>query len=232
MFLFSFLAKVFFLSGNTNVVLPKCWYILNLCTVFHGLFFFLPHSSSLPPSACLLSVRIRWRLATVLSNQNHPSSDKDIIKALLWKPPICAFRLNLYNCSQVKNWSGMVGKNKQWPKLFSLSLPLQSHSDSKPGGRCNMPQSTADDQPHIGCYRLLKTIGKGNFAKVKLAKHVLTGKEVRIAFTPPNKECHKANRRLFKWQVICLISGMCWSHLSDFHNADDYKHAAQLLAEV
>uniref|UniRef100_A0A672LGT4 non-specific serine/threonine protein kinase n=1 Tax=Sinocyclocheilus grahami TaxID=75366 RepID=A0A672LGT4_SINGR len=52
-----------------------------------------------------------------------------------------------------------------------------------PGGRCNMPHSTADEQPHIGCYRLLKTIGKGNFAKVKLAKHVLTGKEVRIAFT-------------------------------------------------
>uniref|UniRef100_A0A668VES5 non-specific serine/threonine protein kinase n=1 Tax=Oreochromis aureus TaxID=47969 RepID=A0A668VES5_OREAU len=34
------------------------------------------------------------------------------------------------------------------------------------------------EQPHIGNYRLLKTIGKGNFAKVKLARHVLTGKEV------------------------------------------------------
>uniref|UniRef100_A0A673J3T6 non-specific serine/threonine protein kinase n=1 Tax=Sinocyclocheilus rhinocerous TaxID=307959 RepID=A0A673J3T6_9TELE len=62
---------------------------------------------------------------------------------------------------------------------ISQRMPL-SHSDSKPGGRCNMPHSTADEQPHIGCYRLLKTIGKGNFAKVKLAKHVLTGKEVRI----------------------------------------------------
>uniref|UniRef100_A0A8C2FZI9 non-specific serine/threonine protein kinase n=1 Tax=Cyprinus carpio TaxID=7962 RepID=A0A8C2FZI9_CYPCA len=29
-----------------------------------------------------------------------------------------------------------------------------------------------------GNYRLLKTIGKGNFAKVKLARHVLTGREV------------------------------------------------------
>ena len=35
------------------------------------------------------------------------------------------------------------------------------------------------DEPHIGKYRLIKTIGKGNFAKVKLAKHVPTGKEVR-----------------------------------------------------
>jgi serine/threonine protein kinase len=34
------------------------------------------------------------------------------------------------------------------------------------------------DEPHIGKYRLIKTIGKGNFAKVKLAKHVPTGKEV------------------------------------------------------
>ena len=34
------------------------------------------------------------------------------------------------------------------------------------------------EEPHIGKYRLLKTIGKGNFAKVKLAKHIPTGKEV------------------------------------------------------
>uniref|UniRef100_A0A7N8XNJ6 non-specific serine/threonine protein kinase n=1 Tax=Mastacembelus armatus TaxID=205130 RepID=A0A7N8XNJ6_9TELE len=58
-------------------------------------------------------------------------------------------------------------------------------TDSKPSGRSSMPRcrnsvatTTSDDQPHIGNYRLLKTIGKGNFAKVKLARHVLTGKEV------------------------------------------------------
>jgi len=38
----------------------------------------------------------------------------------------------------------------------------------------------AGEEPHIGKYRLLKTIGKGNFAKVKLAKHIPTGKEVAI----------------------------------------------------
>eukprot|EP00088_Acartia_fossae_P063075 TRINITY_DN7665_c0_g1_i1.p1 TRINITY_DN7665_c0_g1~~TRINITY_DN7665_c0_g1_i1.p1 ORF type:complete len:881 (-),score=229.54 TRINITY_DN7665_c0_g1_i1:362-3004(-) len=36
------------------------------------------------------------------------------------------------------------------------------------------------EEPHIGKYRLQKTIGKGNFAKVKLAKHIPTGKEVAI----------------------------------------------------
>uniref|UniRef100_A0A6Q2X3E3 non-specific serine/threonine protein kinase n=1 Tax=Esox lucius TaxID=8010 RepID=A0A6Q2X3E3_ESOLU len=70
-----------------------------------------------------------------------------------------------------------------------ISLLLScSHSESKSGGRPNMPRcrisvaTTADEQPHIGNYRLLKTIGKGNFAKVKLARHVLTGKEVRIPY--------------------------------------------------
>lgn len=35
-------------------------------------------------------------------------------------------------------------------------------------------------EEHIGKYKLIKTIGKGNFAKVKLAKHLPTGKEVAI----------------------------------------------------
>lgn len=41
-------------------------------------------------------------------------------------------------------------------------------------------RSRSSEEPHIGKYKLLKTIGKGNFAKVKLAKHVPTGKEVNL----------------------------------------------------
>uniref|UniRef100_A0A8C1GJS8 non-specific serine/threonine protein kinase n=1 Tax=Cyprinus carpio TaxID=7962 RepID=A0A8C1GJS8_CYPCA len=49
------------------------------------------------------------------------------------------------------------------------------------GARCrNSIASCSDEQPHIGNYRLLKTIGKGNFAKVKLARHILTSREVAI----------------------------------------------------
>ncbi|KAF6215278.1 hypothetical protein GE061_010030 [Apolygus lucorum] len=43
--------------------------------------------------------------------------------------------------------------------------------------RVSSTRNRGSDEPHIGKYRLLKTIGKGNFAKVKLAKHVPTGKE-------------------------------------------------------
>ncbi|XP_063237001.1 MAP/microtubule affinity-regulating kinase 3 isoform X3 [Bacillus rossius redtenbacheri] len=46
--------------------------------------------------------------------------------------------------------------------------------------RVSSSRSRTSDEPHIGKYKLLKTIGKGNFAKVKLAKHVPTGKEVAI----------------------------------------------------
>lgn len=47
------------------------------------------------------------------------------------------------------------------------------------GARCrNSIASCPEEQPHVGNYRLLRTIGKGNFAKVKLARHILTGREV------------------------------------------------------
>ncbi|XP_061514934.1 MAP/microtubule affinity-regulating kinase 3 isoform X16 [Anopheles gambiae] len=42
------------------------------------------------------------------------------------------------------------------------------------------PARWRSGEEHIGKYKLLKTIGKGNFAKVKLAKHVPTNKEVAI----------------------------------------------------
>lgn len=66
-----------------------------------------------------------------------------------------------------------------------LTPRFASPQESKSSGRSSMSRcrnsvstTTSDEQPHIGNYRLLKTIGKGNFAKVKLARHVLTGKEV------------------------------------------------------
>ena len=54
------------------------------------------------------------------------------------------------------------------------SFFLQGEPSSRMSGR------RTGEEPHIGKYRLLKTIGKGNFAKVKLAKHIPTGKEVAI----------------------------------------------------
>uniref|UniRef100_A0AAR2LPI4 non-specific serine/threonine protein kinase n=1 Tax=Pygocentrus nattereri TaxID=42514 RepID=A0AAR2LPI4_PYGNA len=55
-----------------------------------------------------------------------------------------------------------------------------SRSARSSGRNRNSGSSGSEEQhPHVGNYRLLKTIGKGNFAKVKLARHILTGREVK-----------------------------------------------------
>uniref|UniRef100_A0A7N4PMW1 Serine/threonine-protein kinase SIK3 n=1 Tax=Sarcophilus harrisii TaxID=9305 RepID=A0A7N4PMW1_SARHA len=58
--------------------------------------------------------------------------------------------------------------------------------------------TSADEQPHIGNYRLLKTIGKGNFAKVKLARHVLTGKEVAVKIIDKTQLNSSSLQKLFR----------------------------------
>ncbi|XP_066255971.1 serine/threonine-protein kinase MARK2-like isoform X8 [Euwallacea similis] len=50
----------------------------------------------------------------------------------------------------------------------------------------------------IGKYKLLKTIGKGNFAKVKLAKHVPTGKEVAIKIIDKTQLTPGSLQKLFR----------------------------------
>ncbi|XP_035392575.1 serine/threonine-protein kinase MARK2 isoform X9 [Electrophorus electricus] len=80
----------------------------------------------------------------------------------------------------------------------------QPPPESKAGGRTSMPRcrnvaaTTADEQPHIGNYRLLKTIGKGNFAKVKLARHVLTGKEVAVKIIDKTQLNSSSLQKLFR----------------------------------
>jgi MAP/microtubule affinity-regulating kinase len=72
------------------------------------------------------------------------------------------------------------------------NLPPSDVVVPKPSARMSLRSKVGDsastrvssrrsgEEPHIGKYRLLKTIGKGNFAKVKLAKHIPTTKEVAI----------------------------------------------------
>ncbi|XP_051945703.1 MAP/microtubule affinity-regulating kinase 3-like isoform X2 [Xyrauchen texanus] len=57
---------------------------------------------------------------------------------------------------------------------------VASRSVRSNGRNRNSGSGLDEVHPLIGNYRLLKTIGKGNFAKVKLARHILTGSEVAI----------------------------------------------------
>uniref|UniRef100_A0AAY4BED2 non-specific serine/threonine protein kinase n=1 Tax=Denticeps clupeoides TaxID=299321 RepID=A0AAY4BED2_9TELE len=95
--------------------------------------------------------------------------------------------------------------NIRWVVCLTLALtpspavPLQHTSHS---ARCrNSIASCADEQPHIGNYRLLKTIGKGNFAKVKLARHILTGREVAIKIIDKTQLNPTIHLNLFQFQV-------------------------------
>ncbi|KAM6972484.1 serine/threonine-protein kinase MARK1 [Aplochiton taeniatus] len=64
---------------------------------------------------------------------------------------------------------------------------------------CRGPLScSTEEQPHLGNYRLLKTIGKGNFAKVKLAKHVLTGRQVAVKIIDKTQLNPTSLQKLFR----------------------------------
>ncbi|XP_072346436.1 MAP/microtubule affinity-regulating kinase 3a isoform X9 [Scyliorhinus torazame] len=76
---------------------------------------------------------------------------------------------------------------------------VSSRSTRSGGARCrNSITSCADEQPHIGNYRLLKTIGKGNFAKVKLARHILTGRDVAIKIIDKTQLNPTSLQKLFR----------------------------------
>uniref|UniRef100_A0A6I8PGR7 non-specific serine/threonine protein kinase n=1 Tax=Ornithorhynchus anatinus TaxID=9258 RepID=A0A6I8PGR7_ORNAN len=82
--------------------------------------------------------------------------------------------------------------------------PTKSSRQNVP--RCrNSIASTTDEQPHIGNYRLLKTIGKGNFAKVKLARHVLTGREVAVKIIDKTQLNPTSLQKLFREVRIMKI---------------------------
>ncbi|XP_034973570.1 MAP/microtubule affinity-regulating kinase 4 isoform X6 [Zootoca vivipara] len=81
----------------------------------------------------------------------------------------------------------------------SRSEKGSSWSSRSLGARCrNSIASCADEQPHVGNYRLLKTIGKGNFAKVKLARHILTGREVAIKIIDKTQLNPTSLQKLFR----------------------------------
>uniref|UniRef100_A0A0K0CVJ6 MAP/microtubule affinity-regulating kinase 3 n=1 Tax=Angiostrongylus cantonensis TaxID=6313 RepID=A0A0K0CVJ6_ANGCA len=85
----------------------------------------------------------------------------------------CFFGLKNVVVSQYISWNGCVlYRSSQHASHLRPSAGMGSSSRS--GGR------RPPDDPHVGKYKLLKTIGKGNFAKVKLAKHTITGQEVAI----------------------------------------------------
>ncbi|XP_024115372.1 MAP/microtubule affinity-regulating kinase 3a isoform X7 [Oryzias melastigma] len=87
-----------------------------------------------------------------------------------------------------------------------------SHSNGRSelsarSGRTGVRTRSSDEPqpPHVGNYRLLKTIGKGNFAKVKLARHILTGREVAIKIIDKTQLNPNSLQKLFREVRIMKI---------------------------
>ncbi|XP_028251115.1 MAP/microtubule affinity-regulating kinase 3a isoform X6 [Parambassis ranga] len=81
---------------------------------------------------------------------------------------------------------------------------ISSRSERRPAG-VRSRSSEDQQQPHVGNYRLLKTIGKGNFAKVKLARHILTGREVAIKIIDKTQLNPNSLQKLFREVRIMKI---------------------------
>lgn len=87
--------------------------------------------------------------------------------------------------------------------FFRQEEPRSSGSSSRSRNRAG----TGSDDIHIGNYKLLKTIGKGNFAKVKLAKHTPTDKEVlNKSFFYPKRLCFERVTHMFERKIAVAVS--------------------------
>lgn len=66
-------------------------------------------------------------------------------------------------------------------------------------------KSTSMRETQIGKYKLLKTIGKGNFARVMLARHMLTSNEVAIKIIDKTQLNPNSLEKLFREVSIMKI---------------------------
>ncbi|XP_022235430.1 serine/threonine-protein kinase MARK2-like isoform X3 [Limulus polyphemus] len=68
--------------------------------------------------------------------------------------------------------------------------------------RSSTLRNRSSEEPHVEIYKLLKTIGKGNFAKVKLAKHLPTGKAVAIKIIDKTQLNQSSLQKLYREMKI------------------------------
>uniref|UniRef100_A0A336LST4 MAP/microtubule affinity-regulating kinase 3 n=2 Tax=Culicoides sonorensis TaxID=179676 RepID=A0A336LST4_CULSO len=95
-----------------------------------------------------------------------------------------------------------ITQSESKSQSHSTAAPIKTRSSSSKSSP-NMPMRSSGQrwrptEEHIGKYKLLKTIGKGNFAKVKLAKHVPTGKEVAIKIIDKTQLNSSSLQKLFR----------------------------------
>uniref|UniRef100_A0A5K3FEK1 non-specific serine/threonine protein kinase n=1 Tax=Mesocestoides corti TaxID=53468 RepID=A0A5K3FEK1_MESCO len=127
----------------------------------------------------------------------HPKMEEPVEGSAVYSP-------EKQSCAENVQFSEIGGKS---PKAQNLSPQSSKHSDSTPARssttETHEPSPPAPSIPvspsaksNVGKYKLVRTIGKGNFAKVKLAIHMATGVEVAIKIITKKGMDWAANDRL------------------------------------
>ncbi|XP_070403039.1 MAP/microtubule affinity-regulating kinase 3a isoform X11 [Nothobranchius furzeri] len=108
--------------------------------------------------------------------------------------------------SECRNMTGSDGARRHG-SFHTSSHTIGRQELSARSSRTGMRSRSSDEPqpPHVGNYRLLKTIGKGNFAKVKLARHILTGREVAIKIIDKTQLNPNSLQKLFREVRIMKI---------------------------
>jgi hypothetical protein len=91
----------------------------------------------------------------------------------------------------------------------SIRTPLQTVHESvatTATSNARVFPTKGPENAHIGRYRLLKTIGKGNFAKVKLARHLPTGIEVAIKIIDKTLLNPSSLQKVFIKKTLTFVS--------------------------
>ncbi|XP_046849184.1 serine/threonine-protein kinase MARK2-like isoform X2 [Xenia sp. Carnegie-2017] len=92
-----------------------------------------------------------------------------------------------------------MSTTRELPTVNEGGAPLiKEEPRSLSSNRSRSRAGAGNDDIHIGNYKLLKTIGKGNFAKVKLAKHIPTEKEVAIKIIDKTQLNPSSLQKLFR----------------------------------
>ncbi|XP_026853474.1 MAP/microtubule affinity-regulating kinase 4 isoform X3 [Electrophorus electricus] len=116
------------------------------------------------------------------------------------------------------------------PLSASRSEKGSAWSSRSLGARCRSSiASCSDEHPHIGNYRLLKTIGKGNFAKVKLARHILTGREVAIKIIDKTQLNPTSLQKLFR--EVRLMKGLNHPNIVQLFEVIETEKTLYLIME-
>lgn len=118
---------------------------------------------------------------------------------------------------------------------------IANNTNNSNAGSANVNSSTSHhvtsrrswkDQPNIGKYKLIRTLGRGNFAKVKLAQHVSTGREVAVKVIDKTQLNQASLKKLFREvKVMKMLNHPNIVHLYEVIESERHVYLVMEYAE-